>query len=139
MYILVPTVSPFTTSVLLRLALICWIIHYTKRLLETAFVHRFSHATMPIFNLFKVSCGAVCVCVCVCVCVHMCMCVCLYTSMYAQCHSTAVFTTHVRMCAGLPLLTCFHHLTHCKPFQYQVTFHISFILCYCYTVLFIIK
>lgn len=36
-----------------ELALICWIIHYTKRLLETAFVHRFSHATMPIFNLFK--------------------------------------------------------------------------------------
>jgi len=31
----------------------CWTFHYAKRLLETVFVHRFSHATMPIFNLFK--------------------------------------------------------------------------------------
>jgi very-long-chain enoyl-CoA reductase len=31
----------------------CWSIHYAKRLLETMFVHRFSHATMPIRNLFK--------------------------------------------------------------------------------------
>ena len=28
--------------------------HYAKRLLETVFVHRFSNATMPIMNLFKV-------------------------------------------------------------------------------------
>lgn len=27
--------------------------HYAKRLLETIFVHRFSHATMPLRNLFK--------------------------------------------------------------------------------------
>lgn len=31
----------------------CWTIHYGKRLLETLFIHRFSHATMPIFSLFK--------------------------------------------------------------------------------------
>ena len=27
--------------------------HYIKRILETIFVHRFSHGTMPLFNLFK--------------------------------------------------------------------------------------
>ena len=31
----------------------CYIVHYAKRLLETIFVHRFSHSTMPIRNLFK--------------------------------------------------------------------------------------
>lgn len=39
-----------------RIAALCWCIHYAKRLLETIFVHRFSHATMPVFNLFK-NCG----------------------------------------------------------------------------------
>lgn len=36
-----------------KLAAICWSFHYAKRILETIFVHRFSHATMPIMNLFK--------------------------------------------------------------------------------------
>jgi len=31
----------------------CYTVHYVKRLLETIFVHRFSHSTMPIQNLFK--------------------------------------------------------------------------------------
>lgn len=39
-----------------KLALVCWCIHYFKRLLETIFVHRFSHGTMPLRNLFK-NCG----------------------------------------------------------------------------------
>lgn len=36
-----------------HIACICWAIHYIKRLLETIFVHRFSHSTMPLRNLFK--------------------------------------------------------------------------------------
>lgn len=35
------------------LALAYWSFHYIKRILETYFVHRFSHGTMPVFNLFR--------------------------------------------------------------------------------------
>ncbi|KAL4237174.1 hypothetical protein ACF0H5_005554 [Mactra antiquata] len=36
-----------------NIAAACWSFHYAKRLLETVFVHRFSHATMPIMNIFR--------------------------------------------------------------------------------------
>ncbi|XP_071800066.1 probable very-long-chain enoyl-CoA reductase art-1 [Asterias amurensis] len=40
-------------SMVVQIAAACWSLHYAKRLLETVFVHRFSHATMPILNIFK--------------------------------------------------------------------------------------
>lgn len=43
----------FTITSIFSIAAACYLIHYAKRLLETIFVHRFSHATMPISNLFK--------------------------------------------------------------------------------------
>lgn len=36
-----------------KVAALCWSFHYIKRILETIFVHRFSHSTMPLLNLFK--------------------------------------------------------------------------------------
>jgi len=36
-----------------KMALFAWSFHYGKRVFETLFIHRFSHGTMPIFNLFK--------------------------------------------------------------------------------------
>lgn len=38
------------------LACICHSFHYIKRLIETIFVHRFSHGTMPLRNIVKVNC-----------------------------------------------------------------------------------
>merc|ERR1711920_189121 len=42
-----------TRAPVVDLACLCHSAHYVKRILETLFVHRFSHATMPILNLFK--------------------------------------------------------------------------------------
>lgn len=41
------------TDITVHVAMVCWTFHYAKRILETLFVHRFSHATMPLRNLFK--------------------------------------------------------------------------------------
>ncbi|XP_018610127.1 very-long-chain enoyl-CoA reductase-like isoform X2 [Scleropages formosus] len=45
----------FTTSKywVVHLACICHSFHYIKRLLETLFVHRFSHGTMPLRNIWQ--------------------------------------------------------------------------------------
>ena len=40
-------------EMIVRLAVIAWTLHYAKRLFETFFVHKFSHGTMPLTNLFK--------------------------------------------------------------------------------------
>eukprot|EP00108_Taenia_solium_P005135 TsM_000418000 transcript=TsM_000418000 gene=TsM_000418000 len=51
---LLNVLSPMQADVGLRcLAGLCYVGHFVKRLLETRFVHRFSHATMPLANLFR--------------------------------------------------------------------------------------
>ncbi|XP_026684036.1 very-long-chain enoyl-CoA reductase [Diaphorina citri] len=42
-------------SYVAHLAALCYIVHYTKRVLETLFVHRFSHATEKISTNFKLT------------------------------------------------------------------------------------
>lgn len=43
----------FLPSFYFSIAAACYTVHYVKRLYETLFIHRFSHATMPLMNLFK--------------------------------------------------------------------------------------
>ncbi|CAB0003511.1 unnamed protein product [Nesidiocoris tenuis] len=45
--------KPVPMSTTAHIAAGCWAFHYAKRLFETVFIHRFSHGTMPIMNLFK--------------------------------------------------------------------------------------
>jgi len=52
---LTPEISG-SMSTTAKIAAGAWVFHYSKRILETLFVHRFSNATMPIMNLFK-NCG----------------------------------------------------------------------------------
>ncbi|XP_071606871.1 very-long-chain enoyl-CoA reductase isoform X2 [Heliangelus exortis] len=44
---------PSSPHPVVNLACICHSFHYIKRLIETVFVHRFSHGTMPLKNILK--------------------------------------------------------------------------------------
>ncbi|KAH9420752.1 hypothetical protein DERP_001183 [Dermatophagoides pteronyssinus] len=52
-YIIYGQNASLPMSYVVKIAAFCWTLHYVKRLYETVFVHRFSHSTMPIMNLFK--------------------------------------------------------------------------------------
>lgn len=52
-YIIYGSSAETPMSLTAHIAAGCYTVHYVKRLLETIFVHRFSHSTMPIRNLFK--------------------------------------------------------------------------------------
>lgn len=45
--------GPTKHSLTQTLALAYWCFHYTKRIFETFFVHKFSHSTMPLANLYR--------------------------------------------------------------------------------------
>jgi very-long-chain enoyl-CoA reductase len=44
---------PYLVGDLTRIDTILWIAHYSKRLFESAFIHKFSNDTMPFTNVFK--------------------------------------------------------------------------------------
>lgn len=46
-------VKDISSNVYLKYAVIMWEFHYTKRILESIFVHKFSRSTMPMKNLYK--------------------------------------------------------------------------------------
>lgn len=52
-YVIYGRMADLPMSYVSKIAACCWTLHYVKRILETIFVHRFSHSTMPIMNLFK--------------------------------------------------------------------------------------
>ncbi|PNH05191.1 Trans-2,3-enoyl-CoA reductase [Tetrabaena socialis] len=49
----IKSASPPVHSLVQKLAVAYWCFHYAKRIVETYTIHKFGHATMPIFNLFR--------------------------------------------------------------------------------------